>query len=131
MDAHREGLRLVAVPLHGNEAIGLHLLNVRTRRRVDDHAAPAADEAHNGIAGHGVAAVGDADHHVVHAAHGDAARLGRRRRALLLALAVGDDRIHGIGRFKDFRRRNNGLQTLHHLLGRETRVPDGGHQLVH
>ena len=49
-----------------------------------------------------------------------------------LRLRWGDDRIHGIGRFKDFRRRNNGLQTLHHLLGRETRVPDGGHQrLVH
>lgn len=52
--------------------------------------------------------------------------------ALLLALAVGDDRIHGAsGVSRISGGEINGLQTLHHLLGRETRVPDGGHQLVH
>ena len=73
----------------------------------------------------------DPDNLYVAEAYATAGPILKRGQALLLALAVGDDRIHGIGRFKDFRRRNNGLQTLHHLLGRETRVPDGGHQLVH
>lgn len=104
---------------------GLHIGHIGAVGPVHADAQPPADVADDGVAGHGVAALGKAHKHAVHA--GDAHALGFAGGGLLAFL---DRRRRGFGRGSRLWV-EHGIEAVEHLTRRQVGVPHGSHQVVH
>ena len=124
-DARLVGLFLHAVPVHGNKALRLHVGHIGAVRPMHADAEAPADIADDGIAGHRVAALGEAHQHPVHARYAHAFRFARGG---VLAFLDSGRRWF---RNKWFLRMQHGVKTVEHLARRGVRIPHRSHQIVH